>query len=117
MIMELLGHEDYLRILLAVRKRGSMRFGEIEKWLALNPAQVDRALKFLRKGLWIIPRTIRTEKGPVLVEYKLGKRGATLLELFDSFRMEAQQRRADLGSSEIEELAALDPVEHEELLA
>lgn len=64
MIMELLKHTDYLRILMTL-ERGPLRFTEIQKTLKLNPTQVDRALTFLRKGLWIIPRTLRAEKGPI----------------------------------------------------
>ncbi len=33
-----------------------MRFVQIQKILDLYPVQVDRAVKFLRKGLWSIPR-------------------------------------------------------------
>ncbi len=45
MITELIGHKDYIRILLALRKRKSLRFTELQKELDLNPAQVDRALR------------------------------------------------------------------------
>lgn len=106
MIIELFGHRDYLRILLAVQRR-PLRFGQIQKALGLNPAQVDRALRFLRKGLWIIPRTVRTQKGPILVEYSLGKRGAAFLEAFKVFRADVKRRKAELGPSEVAELQSL----------
>jgi len=107
MIMELLGHEDYIRILLAMRKEGAMRFTQIQKDLRLNPNQVDRALKFLSNGLWILARTIPAQKGPIFVEYTLGKRGEAFLESFDSFRAAARVKSAALGPSEIKELQAL----------
>jgi len=108
MIMELLGHEDYLRILLALRKDGGgMRFGQIEKLMGLNPSQVDRALKFLRKGLWVGMCTIPTKGNRILVEYRLGKRGAAFLESFDSFRAAARQRSSTLGSAEVSALQSL----------
>jgi DNA-binding HxlR family transcriptional regulator len=107
MVMELLGHKDYIRVLLAVRKEGSLRFRQIEKSLVLNPAQVDRALKFLTKGLWIVPRTVPTEGSHVPVEYRLGKRGASFLELFDGFRAGAKRKSAELGASEVKELQSL----------
>ena len=75
MILDLLGHKDYLRILIAL-EGAPQRFTEIQKSLDLNPAQVDRALAFLRKGLWVVPRTLPAESGPLRVEYRLGKRGA-----------------------------------------
>ena len=107
MVMELLGHKDYIRVLLAVRKEGSLRFRQIEKSLVLNPAQVDRALKFLTKGLWIVQRTVPTEGSHIPVEYRLGKRGASFLELFDGFRAGAKRKSAELGASEVKELQSL----------
>ena len=87
MITELLGHKDYLCILLALRKRKGLRFSEIQKELELKPAQVDRALKFLRSGLWIIPRILPTKGGRILVEYELSKRGNCFLSVVvDSLR-------------------------------
>lgn len=107
MIVELLGHKDYVRVLFALRRK-PRRFGQIQKMLALNPVQVDRALSFLRRGLWIIPRTVPVPKGRLTVEYSLGKRGASFLESFDTFRTAVKRRRAALGSSEVAELQALN---------
>ncbi len=106
MIMELLGHKDYLRILMAVEKK-PLRFTEVQKALGLNPTQVDRALTFLRKGLWIIPKTLPAEKGPIRVEYSLGKRGAAFLSSWQSFRTQAERHEAELGKSEVAELQGL----------
>lgn len=107
MIVDLLGHPDYIRILLAVRKEGGLRFNQIQRELGLNPAQVDRALKFLSKGFFLLSRTIPSEKGPIFVEYRLGKRGRAFLESFDSFRAAARDNAAALGASEIKELQSL----------
>ncbi len=107
MIMELLAHRDYVRVLQAIRTR-PRRFGELQKELGLNPAQVDRAAKFLRKGLWIVPRVVPSEAGRMLVEYTLGRRGAAFLESFKAFRADALRRRAALGSSVVAELRSLD---------
>ena len=106
MIMELLKHKDYLRILMALERK-PLRFTEIQRTLGLNPTQVDRALTFLRKGLWVIPKTLPTEKGPIRMEYSLGKRGAAFLESFESFRTQAERREAELGKSEVAELQSL----------
>lgn len=106
MIMELLGHKDYLRILMALEKK-ALRFTEIQKTLGLNPTQVDRALTFLRKGLWIIPKTLPTERGPIRVEYSLGKRGAAFLASWQSFQTQAERHEAELGKSEVAELLSL----------
>jgi DNA-binding HxlR family transcriptional regulator len=107
MVMELLGHVDYLRVLLVIRKEGSLRFSQVQKALGLNPAQVDRALKFLTKGLWIVPRTVPSEGTRIPVEYRLGKRGRSFLELFDNFTTGAQRRTEELGAAEVEELLRL----------
>ena len=104
--MELLGHKDYIRVLLAVQRK-PLRFSQIQKELSLNPAQVDRALHFLRRGIWIVPRTLPAGKGPALVEYGLGKRGAAFLESFKKFSADAQRRKVELGSSEVAELRSL----------
>ena len=106
MIMELLKHKDYLRILLAVQDK-PLRFGKIQDALGLNPTQVDRALKFLRKGLLVIPRTVPTEEGPIRVEYSLGKRGAAFLKSFNVFRADLKRRKAEIGPSAVAELQSL----------
>lgn len=103
MIMELLAHKDYIRVLQAVRPK-PMRFGELQKSLALNPAQVDRAVKFLRKGLWIVPRVAPSEKGRLLVEYELGKRGMAFLETLKDFSASAVRRKSELGAEAVAEL-------------
>jgi DNA-binding HxlR family transcriptional regulator len=106
MIMELLAHKDYVRILQAIRRK-PRRFGELQKELGLNPTQVDRAVKFLRKGLWIVPRVAPSETGRMLVEYELGKRGGAFLESFKAFRVDALRRKAALGPSVVAELRRL----------
>ena len=106
MIMELLAHKDYVRILHSVR-RGPRRFGALQKELDLNPVQVDRALKFLRKGLWIVPRVAPSDKGRMLIVYELGKRGAAFLDSFDAFSAGAIRRKAELGQGVVAELQSL----------
>lgn len=101
--MELLAHRDYLRILQAVRRR-PMRFGELQKELDLNPAQVDRAMKFLRKGLWVVPRVSPSQRGRMVVEYEIGKRGVAFLESFKAFSLGAIRRKDELGQSVVAEL-------------
>ncbi len=106
MILDLLAHKDYLRILIAL-DRAPRRFTEIQKALELNPAQVDRGLKFLQTGLWVVPKTIPAKSGPIRVEYRLGKRGAAFLESFEQFRAELARREPQLGRDEVEELQSL----------
>ncbi|MHB8584531.1 MAG: hypothetical protein ACYDDF_01645 [Thermoplasmatota archaeon] len=105
-IEPLLTHPDYTRALALLREKGALRFGEIQKGLGANPTQVDRALKFLRKGLWVIPET--EASGPrVVVRYSLGKRGAAFLASFDAMVKTAERHRDVLGEGAVEELAAL----------
>ncbi len=104
--MELLGHKDYVRILLAVQRK-PLRFGEIQKNLRLNPAQVDRALKYLRKGLWILSRTVPGEGSRISVLYTLGKRGEAFLASFEAFSEEARRQKTPLGHSVVAELQSL----------
>lgn len=106
MILELLGHKDYLRILLAL-EAAPLRFTDIQKTLDLNPAQVDRGLSFLRKGLWVVPRTLPAERGPIRVEYRLGRRGEAFLKSFERFRDDIARHEEQLGRSEVRELQSL----------
>ncbi len=106
MIIDLLGHKDYIRVL-ATLYRKPMYFSQIQRALNLNPVQVDRALRFLRKGLWIVPRTAPTERGRIMVEYSLGKRGAAFLKSFKMFSDDVMKHRVSLGSAEVAELQSL----------
>jgi DNA-binding HxlR family transcriptional regulator len=106
MILDLLGHKDYLRILLALES-APRRFTDLQKALDLNPAQVDRALSFLRRGLWVIPRTLPAERGPLRVEYRVGKRGTAFLQSFERFRADIARREDQLGPAEVRELQSL----------
>lgn len=102
----LLTHPDYLRVLSLLREKGPLRFREIERALGANPSQVDRALKFLRGGLWILPET--EASGPrILVRYSLGKRGGAFLASFDAMVRTAEKHRGILGDQAVDELAAL----------
>jgi DNA-binding HxlR family transcriptional regulator len=106
MILDLLAHKDYLRILIALED-APRRFSELQRVLDLNPAQVDRGLKFLRKGLWIVPRTLPTDQGPIRVEYELGKRGRAFLKSFERFRADLERQASQIGRAEVEELQRL----------
>ena len=104
--MELLSNRSYLRVLYALRRK-PLRFVELQKELGLNPAQVDRALKALRKELWIVPRVVPSKKGRMLIEYEIGKKGLSFLEAFKSFSSDLVRRKAQLGESVKTELQGL----------
>ena len=106
MILDVLAHKDYLRILLALEHE-PLRFTEIQKALDLNPTQVDRGLKALQGELWVVPKTIPSKSGPIRVEYRLGKRGAAFLESFEKFRADLKLREPELGRDEVKELQSL----------
>lgn len=107
MISELMGHKDYIRVLQVLRGGGNLRFGRIEKLLKLNPVQVDRALKFLRKESLVSGRVVPQEKGRSQVEYGLAPRGEAFLDAFDAFSGDIYRRRGQLGASEVAEFRAL----------
>ena len=106
-LVELIGKEHTLRVLLALRAQGPQRFGELERRLGLNPAQLDRALKWLHERLYVLPRTLPDGGGPVAVAYELAKRGHAFLEAFDAFVEKADERRASLGHGPVDALRAL----------
>ena len=107
MISDLIAHKDYIRVLQALRSRGSLRFGQIEILLDLNPVQVDRALKFLRKGSLINAHVLPSEKRKCQLEYGLARRGAAFLEAFQSFAGDLSRRGGELGVSEVADFRAL----------
>jgi DNA-binding HxlR family transcriptional regulator len=100
MIMELLNHRDPLRILLTLYQRGGLRFGQIQTLLDLNPAQVDRALKFLCKGHWAKPHPVPGQNKRQ-TEYKLEKRGAALAEAFTVFASSIREKENEFGAPEV----------------
>ena len=108
MITELLGHKDYLRILLALRKHKGRRFSEIKKELKLNPNQVNRALEYLQEGLWVIARAVPTKGGRTLAQYELSKRAECFLnDIVDPLRDAVRKNVVALGSKELQEVQSL----------
>jgi predicted transcriptional regulator len=108
MVTELLGRKDCIRILLTLRKHKGLRFSDLMKQLALNPNQVSRAVKYLRDGLWILPRVVPIKGGRNLVQYELSRRGEGFLEgVIDSVRDGVRKNVAALGVSELREVQAL----------
>jgi DNA-binding HxlR family transcriptional regulator len=105
--VELIGKEHTLRVLFALRARGPRRFGELQGDMAVNPAQLDRALKWLQERVYVLATTIPRERGPVVVSYDLSKRGAAFLDAFDSFLKSVDSRRSILGEEPVRELEAL----------
>jgi len=96
MIMELMAHPDYIRVLHAAERK-PMRFFHFEREVGLNPAQVDRALKFLTKNLLLAPRAADTACGPLVTIYRITGRGAAFLEVFQAFHIAVIRHRAALG--------------------
>lgn len=97
MITELIGEKNRLGVLLTLRARGAMRFGALQCALRLNPAQVDRALKRLRKeGM------IDALRPGARAEYALSSRGAALVQSYRVFEEELYRRRSELGSAAAE---------------
>ena len=105
--MELLKHKDYVRALMALENK-PLRFNQLQNALKLNPVQVDRALHFLRKGLWVIPRAIPSDGKRIIVEYRLGIRGKAFHESFKAFGAAAEKRKDALGHSVVAELRSFN---------
>ncbi len=106
-IVDLIGKEHTLRVLFALRARGPQRFGDLERQLGANPAQVDRALKWLQERVYVLASTVPAERGPVRAQYDLSRRGRAFLDAFDRFLEGADARRSVLGEKQIRDLEAL----------
>lgn len=106
-LLGLLGKQHAIRILLILRSHGPHRFSDLQKTTGLNPAQLDRALKLLRKDLWAIPETQPTPEGPVYVQYRISNRGQALLKALDGFRSSLNRQKSVIGKDLINEFEAL----------
>lgn len=106
--MSLLGQKHAVRLLHFLHGKEPVRFGEIEKGLRLNPAQVDRALKELTRGAWVIARTDSAPRAKrILVRYALTKRGEAIVKAFVGFRIAAEKQRPALGDDAVNEIREL----------
>lgn len=106
-LLDLIGKQHPVRILLLLRRKGPKRFSEIEEATGLNPAQVDRSLKLLLKEMWVIPETSPENDGPIHVHYGIGNRGEALLNALDAFRNSLVHQRSAIGDETVNELEAL----------
>jgi DNA-binding HxlR family transcriptional regulator len=107
-LAKVLRSPHHLRIIGLLRREGSLGFNAIQETLSLNPAQVDRSLKLLTSGLWVVPETKRSGgTGPVRVRYRLGDRGRALAAAWDAFRAEMESRRRALGDATVREAVDL----------
>ena len=106
-IVDLIGKEHTLRVLFALRGHKPQRFGELERRLKINPAQLDRALKWLQERAYVLASTIPGDRGPIYVQYELSKRGRAFLDAFDEFLQGADARRGLLGDKPVRDLEAL----------
>lgn len=104
---ELIGKQHTLRTLFALRTAGPQRFGQLEAALDVNPAQLDRALKWLQEHVYVLAKTVPGRRGSIAVDYDLSARGRAFLEAFDTFLEGADRRRDILGDKAVAELEAL----------
>ena len=108
-VADLLAQKHALRVLHFLEGKEPQRFGAIQKGLRLNPAQVDRALKSLAEGAWVVaqtePASPRAKR--VLVRYALTQRGHAIVKAFHGFRVEAEKQRSALGEETVEEIREL----------
>lgn len=98
---------NHLRVLTALRTHGPLRFSEIESHTGLNPNQVDRVLKSLREGFWIVPETIPAAQGRIPIHYRLGKRGEAALRILDRILETAEEERERLGDATVDTLESV----------
>lgn len=84
-----------------------MRFVLLEQELGLNPARIDRGLKSLLKGKWIVSVAADTATGRFLMVYRITRKGTALLAALHEFAAVLQRREADLGPEVARELRAV----------
>ena len=108
-VADLLGQKHALRVLHFLQDKEPRRFGEIQKGLGLNPSQVDRALKGLAEGAWVVaqtePASPRAKR--IIVRYALTKRGRAIVKALHGFRVEAEKQKSALGEETVEEIREL----------
>src|SRR3972149_11866511 len=91
--VELIGKQHTLRVLFTLRVTGPQRFGELQKALGMNPAQLDRALKWLQERVYILAKTMPKRGPSVAVTYELGCISAACDVPADPFVQGADKRR------------------------
>lgn len=97
----------HLRILLAVRREGPLRFTDVEDRTGLAPPEVQRYLEELVDDHFLHARPYAERGDKVLVEYELSEKGKAHLEALDAYRKAIRAKGAVAGETS---LRALDEI-------
>ena len=101
------GRVHHLRVLLAIRSRGPLKFNEVQEHLDLAPTQVQRTVNDLRRDLYVHPRPYAKRGRKALLEYELSKKGKAYLDAFDAFVLSLEEDRNVVGEKPIQRLKEL----------
>lgn len=97
----------HLRVLMAIRAHGPLRFNKIEELARLKPAEVDRILRELTKSFWLTAIAIPGPGKRAFAEYHLTKSGQAHLKAFDVYAESLRHQARAVGERALRELEAL----------
>lgn len=97
----------HLRILLAARSAGPLRFTDVQERTTLKPAEVQRYLAELAEDGFLHARPYAKKGDKVLVEYGLSRKGEAHLDALDAYRGALEKHGAVVGKSSIQSLDAV----------
>lgn len=94
----------HLRILLAVRRQGSLRFTDVLRRTGLSPTEVQRHLGELSRDHFVHARPYARRGDKILLEYTLSKKGEAHLAALDAYRDELERQGKRAGASSLRAL-------------
>lgn len=96
----------YVRVLLALRNEGPLRFNQLKEVTGLNPNTLDRILTAFIQEHFAYARALPAEGKRIPAQYELAPRGEALLKVHEARAREAERHERVLGKALVEELLA-----------
>lgn len=97
----------HLRVLLAIRSLGALRFNDGQRRLGFSPTEMGRILRTLMDEQLIYPKVYARRGSRLLLEYVLSRQGEAHLRAVDAYREALVAQRKILGENPVKEVEAL----------
>lgn len=97
----------HMRVLMAVRGHGPLRFNQIETLTGLKPAEVDRILRELTKSFLLTAKLVPGSGKRAFAEYRLTRSGDAHLKAFDVYAASLRGEARAVGERTLRELESI----------
>lgn len=97
----------HLRILLAVRRGGPLRFTDVQRRTGLASTEVQRHLQELCDHHFLHARPYGKKGRKLLIEYELSRKGKAHLYALDAYRAALERRAVVAGEETLRALQAI----------